>query len=279
LRGIGSTGSPLTSDGFEWVYSNVKKDVWLASISGGTDVCSPLVGGCPILPVHSGEIQCRWLGAKVESFDEAGRSVTGEMGELVVTEPMPSMPLFFWGDTVDGERYRESYFVMFPGVWRHGDWIKINAGGSCVVYGRSDATIKRMGIRIGTSEIYRLVESIPDVADSLAVDLESHGGGRLFLFVVPASGKTFDDGLANLIRQKIRKDLSPRYVPDEVFGVHAIPKTLSGKKLEVPIRKILMGSDPDKVVNVSSLSNPDSLRSFVELSKKLSAAGAGVGER
>jgi acetoacetyl-CoA synthetase len=257
----------------------VKRDVWVASISGGTDVCSPLVGGCPILPVHSGEIQCRWLGAKVVSFDEAGRSVTGEMGELVVTEPMPSMPLFFWGDTADGERYRESYFVMFPGVWRHGDWIRITEGGSCVVYGRSDATIKRMGVRIGTSEIYRLVESIPDVADSLAVDLEGpRGGGRLFLFVVPAKGKTFDEGLAKLIRQKIKKDISPRYVPDEVLGVPAIPKTLSGKKLEVPIKKILMGSDPSKVVNVSSLSNPDSLNSFVELSKRLSAVRADRGE-
>ena len=273
LRGVGSTGSPLSPEGFEWLYAHVGRDLWVASMSGGTDVCSVLVGGCPVLPVYSGEIQCRWLGAAVESFDEEGRAVTGKMGELVVTEPLPSMPLFLWGDG-DGSRYRESYFETFPGVWRHGDWIMMTARGTSVIYGRSDATIKRMGIRIGTSEIYRAVESMPEVADSLAVDLElSRGRSSLLLFVVPAAGAKPETTLAQKIRQKVRDDVSPRHVPDEVFLVRAIPKTLSGKKLEVPIKRIVQGADPGKVLNRGSIDNPEAVDEILELARRLRVNG------
>jgi acetoacetyl-CoA synthetase len=267
LRGVGSTGSPLSPDTFEWVYSGVKEDVWLASISGGTDVCTAFVGGCPTLPVYSGEIQCRCLGAKVEAYDENGTSVVGKVGELVLTEPLPSMPLYLWGDS-DGSRYIESYFSVYPGVWRHGDWIEITKRGTCIIYGRSDATIKRMGVRIGTSEIYRCVEAVPEVADSIAVDLPGEGGsGRLLLFVVLAEGKELDDELRERIRGRVRSDLSPRYVPDEVMQAPAVPKTLNGKKLEVPVKRILMGWDPAKVVNRESVADPASLDFFVGLAK------------
>ena len=266
LRGIGSTGSPLTSDAFEWVYSAVKEDVWLASISGGTDVCSPFVGGCPILPVHSGEIQCRSLGSKVEAFDEGGNPVVGQVGELVLTEPIPSMPLYLWGDA-DGSRYRESYFSVFPGVWRHGDWIEITKRGTCIIYGRSDATIKRMGVRIGTSEVYRAVESIPEVSDSIAVDVGPDGEGRMVLFVAIAEGRKLDQQLESKILSKVRSDLSPRYLPDVVLQAPSIPKTLNGKKLEVPVKRILMGGDPEKVLNRDSVSDPGSLEFFVRLAK------------
>ncbi len=269
LRGIGSTGSPLSPEGFEWVYSKVKEDLWLASISGGTDVCTPFVGGCPTLPVYSGEIQCRCLGAKVEAFDESGTPVVGQVGELVVTEPMPSMPLYLWGDE-DGSRYRESYFEPFPGVWRHGDWIEITKRGTCIVYGRSDATIKRMGVRIGTSEIYRAVEGLPDVADSLAIDMEGQGEDRpMILFVVPREGMKVDEELMAKIRQKVKADISPRYVPDRVIEVPAIPRTLNGKKLEVPIKKIFLGVDPAKAANRDSLANPGALEYFIELAKAM----------
>jgi len=271
LRGIGSTGSPLSPASFEWAYSAVKEDLWLASISGGTDVCTPFVAGCPILPVHSGEIQCRCLGAKVEAFDEEGKAVIGQVGELVLTEPLPSMPLYFWGDT-DGSRYLESYFSTYPGVWRHGDWIEITKRGTCLIFGRSDATIKRMGVRIGTSEIYRVVESLPQVVDSIAIDLEGQEGtGRLFLFVAPAGGKSVDDDFVAAIRSKIRSNISPRYVPDEVIEAPSVPKTLNGKKLEVPIKRILMGQDPQKVLNRDSISDPASVDFYVEFARKLRA--------
>ncbi len=268
LRGIGSTGSPLTSESFEWIYSAVGEDIWLASVSGGTDVCAPFVGGCPILPVYSGEIQCRCLGAKVESYDEQGNSLVGQVGELVVTEPMPSMPLYLWGDD-DGSRYVESYFSMYPGVWRHGDWIEITKRGTCIIHGRSDATIKRMGVRIGTSEIYRAVETLPEVAETMAVDLEGTGDeGRLILFVVPSRGHEVDAALVDKIKAKIRKDLSPRHVPDEIIGAPSIPKTLNGKKLEVPVKKLLLGGDPARVMNRDSLSDPASVEFYVGLAKK-----------
>ena len=272
LRGIGSTGSPLSSDSFDWVYSAVKEDVWLASISGGTDVCSPFVGGCPILPVYSGEIQCRSLGSKVEAYDEGGNPVVGQVGELVLTEPIPSMPLYLWGDR-DGSRYRESYFSAFPGVWRHGDWIEITKRGTCVIYGRSDATIKRQGVRIGTSEIYRSVESLPEVADSMAVDLSSEGEGRMVLFVATSNGRRLDRELESRIRAKIRADLSPRYVPDLVVQAPSIPKTLNGKKLEVPVKRILMGEDPARVLNRDSMQDPASVDFFSELARSGSLAG------
>ncbi len=269
LRGVGSTGSPLSRDGFRWVYS-IKRDVWLASISGGTDLCTAFVGGCPTLPVYSGEIQCRCLGADVQSFDGRGKPVVGRVGELVLTSPMPSMPLFFWGDP-GGKRYRESYLAMFPGVWRHGDWIEITKRGSCIIYGRSDATLKRMGVRMGTSEIYRVVEALPEVADSLVVDLEGlEGRSYMPLFVVLSRGARLDETLKKKIRQKLSEELSPRCVPDEIFAVHEIPRTLSGKKLEVPIKKILLGAEPTNALSRDSLSNPDSIEQFVKVAKHLS---------
>jgi acetoacetyl-CoA synthetase len=274
LRGIGSTGSPLTIEGFRWVYQNVKKDLWLSSISGGTDVCTAFVGGCPILPVREGEIQCRCLGAKVEAFNEDGKQVYNETGELVITEPMPSMPLFFWNDR-GNKKYFESYFSAYPGVWRHGDWISIARDGSCIIYGRSDATIKRMGVRIGSSEIYKTVESIPEVLDSLVVSLEYLGKESFMpLFVVLRDGCSLDDSLRDKIAEKVRADLSPRFVPDEIIAVSEIPKTLNGKKPEVPIRRILLGTPSLKAVNPDSLKNPQAMEFFesfaVKIRKKLS---------
>ncbi len=270
LRGVGSTGSPLSPEMFEWVYSEVKSDVWLASISGGTDMCTAFVGGNPTLPVFSGEIQCRSLGAKVEAYDESGRPVVGQVGELVVTEPMPSMPLYLLGDK-DGSRYAESYFGTFPGVWRHGDWIEVTERGTCVIYGRSDATVKRMGVRIGTSEIYRAVESIPEIADSLAVDL---GGGspdkdRLVLFVVTAGGQAVGPELQEKVRSRIRESLSRRYVPDVILQAPSVPRTLSGKKLEVPVKRILAGEDPERVLNRGSVQDPGSLAFYVQAARSL----------
>ncbi|HLT57340.1 MAG: acetoacetate--CoA ligase [Limnochordales bacterium] len=271
LHQVGSTGSPLSPDGFAWVYEKVKEDVHLASISGGTDVCTAFVGGSPLLPVRAGEIQCRALGAKVEAYDEAGRSVIDQVGELVVTRPMPSMPLFFWNDP-DGQRYRDSYFATYPGVWRHGDWIKITPHGSCVIYGRSDATINRAGVRMGTSEIYQAVESLPEIADSLVVDMEGLGGRSFMpLFVVLRPGHTLDDGLRERIRRKLREDVSPRHVPDAIIEVPEIPRTLNGKKLEVPVRKILLGVPPEQAVNPGSMANPESLGAFVQLARQLGA--------
>ena len=268
LRGIGSTGSPLSKECFEWVYSSAKQDVWLASLSGGTDVCTAFVGGCPTLPVHSGEIQCRCLGAKVEAYDVDGKSVIGQTGELVITEPMPSMPIFLWGDE-DGSSYEESYFSAFPGVWRHGDWIEISERGTCVIHGRSDATLKRHGVRMGTSEIYRVVESMPEVADSLAVDLGGPGEeSRLALFVALAPGKTLDDVLGSKIVDRLRTDLSPRHVPDALVQAPSIPRTINGKKLEVPVKRMLMGADPEVVLNRGSLSDPASIEFFIALSRK-----------
>ncbi|MGP8125054.1 MAG: acetoacetate--CoA ligase [Nitrososphaerales archaeon] len=269
LRGVGSTGSPLSPEAARWTYSHVKQDMWLDSISGGTDVCTAFVGGSPTLPVYAGEIQCRCLGAAVHAFSEEGKPVIGEVGELVITKPMPSMPLYLWGDS-DGSRYRESYFEVFPGVWRHGDWIELTAKGSCIIYGRSDATIKRMGVRIGTSEIYRAVESMPEVSDCVAVDLETPGGPpRLLLFVVPSVGRELGQDLIAKIRAKVRTDLSPRYVPDEVIEVPSVPRTLNGKKLEVPIKKIFMGADPARSVSVGALANPASLQYYMELARRM----------
>lgn len=268
LRGFGSTGSALTADAFEWVYRHVKGDIWLTSISGGTDLCTAFVGGCPLLPVRAGEIQCRELGADVAAYDDQGRAVLGEMGELVIRQPMPSMPVFFWGDE-SGERYRESYFAVFPGVWRHGDWIRVEPDGSCVIYGRSDATIKRMGVRLGTSEVYRVVESLPQVTDSLVVDLEFLGGQSFMqLFLVLKEGVDFDDALREEVRRKIRSELSPRMVPDEIIAVPEVPKTLNGKKLEVPIRRIFLGEEPSKVYQPGALKNPASMDFFIDLASR-----------
>jgi acetoacetyl-CoA synthetase len=269
LRAVGSTGSPLSEDGFRWIYENVHPDLALESVSGGTDLCTPFVGGCRILPVHVGEIQCSYLGAKVEAFNEAGESVIDQVGELVITEPMPSMPLFFWNDP-DGQRYRASYFEMFPGIWRHGDWIEFNRRGACVIYGRSDSTIKRHGVRMGTSEIYQAVDKIPEIADSLVVDLEALGQESYMpLFVVLREGAVLDDALKERIRQRIRQEISPRHVPNEIFAIEEVPRTLSGKKMEVPIRKILMGFPLEQAANLDAMRNPESIQPFVELAQAL----------
>ncbi len=271
LRSIGSTGSPLAPESFRWVYEHVKSDLWLFSTSGGTDVCTAFVGGCPLLPVYSGELQARTLGCAVEAWDEEGRSVIDEVGELVITEPMPSMPLGFWADPGE-ERYRESYFSMYPGIWRHGDWIRITPRGGAVIYGRSDSTINRQGVRMGTSEIYRAVGAVEEVLDALVVDVpRAAEGGELWmvLFVVLCDGVSLDEELKARIRRRVREDCSPRHIPDEVLQISEVPRTLSGKVLEVPVKRILMGVEPEHATSIDSLVNPRSLDYFVELSRTL----------
>jgi acetoacetyl-CoA synthetase len=269
LRSIGSTGSPLAPEGFQWIYEAVKDDVWLFSTSGGTDVCTAFVGGVPTLPVYRGELQARALGAKVEAFDESGSPVIDQVGELVITEPMPSMPLFFWNDP-EGERYRASYFDMYPGIWRHGDWIEITSRGTAIIYGRSDSTINRQGVRMGTSEIYRAVLALPELVDALVVDIPRPGTeGWMPLFVVLADGAELTDELKATIKRRIREDCSPRHVPNEIYAIAEVPRTLSGKVLEIPVKKILMGGEPDRAVSRESLANPAALDYFVELAGKL----------
>lgn len=269
LGGMGSTGSPLPPEGFDWIYDHVKRDLWLASVSGGTDVCGCFVGGVPLLPVYSGEIQCRSLGVRAEALDTDGNSVTGVMGELVISSPMPSMPIYFWNDP-EHKRYRESYFELYPGKWRHGDWIVINERGGVVIYGRSDSTINRQGVRVGTSEIYRVVEAIPEVLDSLVIDLEGLGGRSYMpLFVVLREGAALDEALTRRIREAIRSSLSPRHVPDEIFTIPEVPRTLNGKKLEVPIKKILLGTPVERAANPDSLKNPELLPFFMTLAARL----------
>jgi acetoacetyl-CoA synthetase len=269
LRAVGSTGSPLSPEGFEWVYEHVGRDTWLFSTSGGTDVCTAFVGGVPLLPVYRGELQGRSLGAAVEAFDDQGNSVVDQVGELVITEPMPSMPLFLWGDD-DGSRYRASYFEQFPGVWRHGDWIEITSRGTAVIYGRSDSTINRQGVRMGTSEIYRAVQAVPEVLDALVVDVPRPGTeGWMPLFVVLEQGVTLDERLATEIKRRIREQCSPRHVPDAVFQVREVPRTLSGKVLEVPVKKILTGTPTEEAASRDSLANPESLDYFVDLAARL----------
>ncbi|MGE5287549.1 MAG: acetoacetate--CoA ligase [Micromonosporaceae bacterium] len=262
IRGIGSTGSPLPPEGFKWVYDHVKPDVVLGSFSGGTDLCTGFVGPCPLLPVRAGVISGRCLGAKVEAFDPDGNPLTGEVGELVITAPMPSMPVGFWNDP-DGSRYAGSYFALYPGVWRHGDWIKMLPDGGCVIYGRSDATLNRGGVRMGTSEFYRVVERFGEVADSLVVDTGQLGReGKLILYLVPAEGRELGTDVIRRIRDALRAELSPRHVPDEVHEVPGIPRTLSGKKLEVPVRKILLGTPVEQAADPDALANPEVLRYF-----------------
>jgi acetoacetyl-CoA synthetase len=269
LKGIGSTGSPLPPEGFSWVYEHVKEDVWLYSTSGGTDLCTAFVGGVPLLPVRAGELQGRALGAKVEAFDENGEPVIDQVGELVITEPMPSMPIYLWNDP-DEERLRESYFDVYPGIWRHGDWIKVSENGSCVIYGRSDSTINRGGVRMGTAEIYSAVEKVEEVADSLVVDIhKSDGSAFMPLFVVLQEGTELDDELVGRIKRSIRENASPRHVPNEILAVAEVPRTLNGKKLEVPVKKILSGTPPEEAASKDSLSNPDSLERFAELAERL----------
>jgi acetoacetyl-CoA synthetase len=265
LQAVGSTGSPLSPEGFRWVYDELGSDTWLFSTSGGTDVCTAFVGGVPTLPVYLGELQARALGCAVEAFSPDGEALVDEVGELVITEPMPSMPLFFWGDD-DGERYREAYFDMFEGVWRHGDWIEITSRGTAIIYGRSDSTINRGGVRMGTSEIYRAVLAVPDVVDALAVDLPKPGtDGHLSLFVVLRDGLSLEDDLVGEIKRRIRSDCSPRHVPDEICQIEEVPRTLSGKVLEVPVKRILTGTPPERAASRESLANPEALDYFVGL--------------
>jgi len=260
LRSIGSTGAPLPAEGFRYVYDAIGSDLQLASVSGGTDVCTAFVGTSPLVPVWEGEISCRHLGCRVEAFDPDGRSVIGEQGELVITAPMPSMPTSFWNDP-DGSRYRAAYFADYPGVWRHGDWITITERGSCVISGRSDATLNRGGVRIGTAEFYAIVEGFPEVTDSLVVHLEK--GDRLILFVALHPGTELDDALRSRLTAELRASLSPRHGPDEIVAVPSIPRTLSGKKLEVPVKRILSGTAADRAASRDSLSDPTSLDAFV----------------
>ena len=267
LDSVGSTGSPLSPESFDWVRDKLGEDVWLFSTSGGTDVCTAFVGGVPTLPVYRGELQARALGAAVEAWNEDGRPLVNEVGELVITEPMPSMPLYLWGDE-DGSRYRESYFSTFPGVWRHGDWIEITDRGTAIITGRSDATINRGGVRMGTSELYRSVLALEDVLDALVVDVPEGDGSRMTLFVVLQEGAALDEELEAEIRRRIRDDCSPRHVPDEVLAAPEIPRTLSGKILEVPVKRILMGASPDTVASRDSLANPASLAYFEELAAR-----------
>jgi acetoacetyl-CoA synthetase len=270
IRGLGTTGAPLPADGFGWVYAHVSSSLLLGSVSGGTDVCTAFLLSCPLLPVRAGEIQCRGLGAKIEAFDESGRSVTGEVGELVLSAPFPAMPIYFWGDA-DGARLKESYFSTYPGVWRHGDWIKITPDGGAVIYGRSDSTLNRGGVRMGSSEFYRVVEHIPEIADSLVVDTGSlsDATGTLYLFVVLAPGITLDNDLRRRIASEVRRELSPRHVPDQILAVSAVPRTLNGKKLEVPVKRLLLGAQASSVASRDTLANPSALDDFARLAVEL----------
>jgi acetoacetyl-CoA synthetase len=269
LAAVGSTGSPLSPEGFSWVYQELGADTWLFSTSGGTDMCTAFVGGVPLLPVYMGELQARSLGANVQSWDPDGNALVDEVGELVITEPMPSMPLFFWGDE-DGSRLEDSYFSMYPGVWRHGDWIEITSRGTAVIYGRSDSTINRGGVRMGTSEIYRAVLAVPEVVDALVVDLpRENTDGWMPLFVVLREGAELDDALVSAIRKRVREDCSPRHVPNEIRQIDAVPRTLSGKVLEVPVKRILTGTPAEQAASRESLANPEALDYFVEMAGTL----------
>lgn len=272
LRAINSTGSPLPLDAYDWVYDNVKSDLWLASISGGTDIASGFVACAPILPVNAGEIQCRELGVAAYAFNEQGQQVVGEVGELVITEPMPSMPVFFWNDE-GGQRYYDSYFDVFPGYWRHGDWIEFSERGTAVIYGRSDSTINRFGIRMGTAEIYRVVEELDVVKDSLVVDLEYLGRPSFMpLFVTLTQGQALTDELIAQIKNAIKTKASARHVPNVVVQVAEIPRTLTGKKMEVPVRKLLLGADAAKVASPDAMVNPSSIDFFIQFREQVPQA-------
>ncbi len=272
LRSVGSTGSPLPAESYEWIYRHVGQDVLLAAISGGTDVAASFVGACPILPLYSGEMQCRCLGIAAYAFDDRGNALDDAVGELVITKPMPSMPLYFWNDP-GNKRYLDSYFDTYPGLWRHGDWIRITARGGAIIYGRSDTTINRHGIRMGTAEIYRVVEDLPEVIDSLVVDLEYLGRESYMpLFVVLRPGVALDAALDRRIRDKIRSALSARHVPDDIFAADEIPRTLTGKKMELPIKNLLLGMPLEKIANRDAMSNPGCLAYYVEFAQRRKTA-------
>ncbi|HBY50216.1 MAG TPA: acetoacetate--CoA ligase, partial [Alcanivorax sp.] len=272
IRTVGSTGSPLPEEGYRWIMDQLG-DVLIAAISGGTDVAASYVGACPIQPVYDGEMQCRYLGTAVYAMDDDGRILDDEVGELVVTKPMPSMPLYFWNDE-GGHRYHDSYFDVFPGVWRHGDWIRITPRGGAVIYGRSDTTINRHGIRMGTSEIYRVVEELPEVLDSLVVDLEYLGRESFMpLFVVLREGVSLDEDLKGRIKAGIRDNLSARHVPNDIVAVPDVPRTLTGKKMELPIKKLLLGQSLEKVANPDAMANPESIRTYQDYAEQRGTAG------
>jgi acetoacetyl-CoA synthetase len=271
LRAVGSTGSPLADDSYRWIWQQLPKvdgrDIWIACISGGTDFAGAFIGGLRTLPQTPGKMQCRMLGSAVEAWNEAGQGVIGEVGELVCTRPIPSMPLYFWNDPGNA-RYVSSYFDMYPGVWRHGDWLKIDADGTCVIYGRSDATINRHGLRMGTSEIYSAIEALPEVLDAMVVDLEYLGRPSWMpLFVVLRPGLVLDEALKARLNHAVRSALSPRFVPDAIHQVAEIPRTLSGKKQELPIKKLLLGQPIDKVLNREAMANPACLDWYVAFAR------------
>jgi acetoacetyl-CoA synthetase len=269
LKSIGSTGSPLPIAGFEWCYENVKQDLWLNSVSGGTDICSVFTGGLPSLPVYPGEIQCRSLAAKVESFDDYGEAHIGRVGEMVISEPMPSMPIYFWNDK-DNERYIESYFDSYPSKWRHGDWIEITPRGGAIISGRSDSTLNRGGIRIGTAEIYSALSKLEEVKDSLIIGLErDHGAYYMPLFVVLSEGVELDQDLKIKIKKIIRNQFSPRHSPDEIFVIKEVPYTLSGKKMETPVKKLFLGKDVQKILNRDAMKNPEAFDYFINFKKNI----------
>lgn len=271
IHSIGSTGSPLSDECYSWIYAELGPDIWLTPLSGGTDFSGAFVGGCLLLPVYRGEMQCSFLGCDIQAYDEHANSVTDEVGELVCLQPTPSMPLYFWNDS-DGQRYHDSYFDTYPGVWRHGDWIRITPRGGIIIYGRSDATINRFGVRVGTAEIYRAVECQNEVLDSLVVDLEYLGrDSKMPLFVILREGISLDQELIERINQSIRKSLSGRFIPSAIVQVAQIPMTLSGKKLEVPVKKILLGQPVEQVANPDTLANPDCLHWYAQYAAQLEA--------
>ncbi len=275
VSSVATTGSPLPPDGFRWVYEAVKPDVWLASVSGGTDVCSCFAGGVPTLPVYIGELQAPCLGTDLQAWDASGKPVIDEVGELVVTGPMPSMPIYFWNDP-EGNRYRDSYFEMFPGIWRHGDWITITSRGTVIIHGRSDSTLNRQGVRMGSSDIYEVVERLPEIRESLVIGVEEPDGGYWMpLFVRLAEGATLDDALRDRVKRAIRAELSPRHVPDEIIEVPGIPHTLTGKRIEVPVKRLLQGTPLDKAVNPGSIDDVGLLHFYENLAAERGTARDG----
>ena len=267
LEAVTLAGSPVTAECMQWIYENVKKDLWVASGSGGTDCCTGFVGGVSLLPVYAGEIQARALGCATYAFDGEGREIIDEVGEMVITQPMPSMPVQFWGDS-GNQRYHESYFDVYPGIWRHGDFVRFNQRGGVYVLGRSDSTLNRHGIRIGTAEIYRSLALLEEIDDALIVNLDLPGGKFFMpLFVKLRGGRVLDEALTRRVGEQLRRDYSPRHVPDKVYQVLDIPYTLTGKKLEVPVRRILMGVDPNKAANRAALINPAALDYFIDYAK------------
>ncbi|MBY8885682.1 acetoacetate--CoA ligase [Streptomyces sp. PTM05] len=276
VRCVATTGSPLPPDGFRWVHDHVKADLWLASVSGGTDVCSCFAGGIPTLPVYIGELQGPCLGTDLQAWDAGGKPVVDEVGELVVTAPLPSMPIRFWNDP-DGVRYRESYFEMFPGVWRHGDWITLTSRGTVIIHGRSDSTLNRQGVRMGSADIYEVVERLPEIRESLVIGVEQPDGGYWMpLFVRLADDATLDDALRDKVKAAIKAELSPRHVPDEIIEVPGVPHTLTGKRIEVPVKRLLQGTPLDKAVNPGSVDDIGLLRFYEELATRRTLRGSGT---